>query len=85
MNTLKEKVKEREVLKNIKRFVSKQFSDLGREDKEIKLREILIGFEGYESIRNKNFVVVRLPEGVTVVINDKGNFYDFDEFFFLRR
>jgi hypothetical protein len=85
MNALKEKVKEREILRNIKRFVSKQFPDLGREDKEIKLKEILIGFEGYESIRKKNFVVVRLPEGVTVVINDKGNFYDFDEFFFLRR
>lgn len=78
----KEKVKKREVLRNLERFVSKQFPDLGREDKEVKLREILIGFEGYGSIRKKNFVVVRLPEGVTVVINDKGDFYDIDEFFF---
>jgi hypothetical protein len=85
MNALKEKVKEIEILKNITRFVEKEFPCLKDKDKEIKVKEILIGFEGYESRGEKNFVVVRLPEGVTVVINDKGNFYDFDEFFFLRR
>lgn len=85
MNALKEKTKERLVIKNISKFVEKQFPSLTSKDKEKKIKEILIGFEDYEPRREKLSIVVRLPEGIKAIIDEKGNFRDFNEFFLSRR
>lgn len=86
MNGLKEKTKEIVIAeKFIRRFVEKEFSSLTSEDKERKTKEILVGFEGFQLIGKKAFIVGRLPEGGWKIFYEDGDCRDFDKVFLKRR
>lgn len=84
MNALKEISKEEMVRAKqfIKCFVEKEFNCLEKDEKEIKSRELLFGYEGYKKRKGKSFVILTLPEGVPAGIDEAGNLYDLDEMFF---
>ncbi|MDD3098292.1 MAG: hypothetical protein PHU82_00450 [Candidatus Pacebacteria bacterium] len=86
MNALKEGVKEIVIAERfIRKFIEKQYSFFSEKKLKTKVKEILIGYEGINISKGKIFVITRLPEGIKIIIDEKGNFRDFDEFFLLRR
>lgn len=82
MNALKEISKEEMVRAKqfIKCFVEKEFNCLEKDEKEIKSRELLFGYEGYRKIKGEIFVILMLPEGIKGAIDEEGNLFDISFF-----
>jgi hypothetical protein len=63
----------------IKKFVDREYESLKIEDREKKMKEVLVGYEGYKKINGNFFVVLRLPEGAEAAIDSQGRLYDLNE------
>lgn len=86
MNALKEGIKDMAIAERfIRKFVNKQYPFLSEKKLKMKAKEILVGYEDIKIVKGEIFIITRLPEGIKVIIDEKGNFRDFDEFFLLRR
>jgi len=81
---IKEKDKKRSALieRYIKAFIKRQYPFLKNKDTKAKAKELFIGFENIRIIKDKTFVTLRLPEGIRVILDAKGNFRDDDGFGF---
>ncbi|MDD3491833.1 MAG: hypothetical protein PHG13_02645 [Candidatus Pacebacteria bacterium] len=80
MNDLDDKARVRLIKKYVNAFIKKQYPHLKNKDKNIKVKELMFGFQGIRVVNDKTFVTLRLPEGVKAIVSINGSFRDEDFF-----
>jgi len=63
----------------VRAFVNREYRPIDTKEEEKKMKEILIGYEGYKKIDGDFFVILRLPEGSEAAIDSQGRLYDLIE------